>query len=185
MNHNFVSLRPERLYYEPSGTLSLSRTVTLQNGQVVFNVSHERLSRTTSVFDGNGIQLFEFRYQSHWFKQATYSAYSSSGGFSGLGSNMLWEMNRKEHRATNKWNVISFPNRVLGGNSEGLSFRQRHRGRLGGELLRGGQVVATVERTSMWSKKYIIEVSSGIDMALVVGIVAAVEDKIRNESSAT
>jgi hypothetical protein len=185
VNHGVVSLKHERLRYEPSDTYWTSRIVTRQNGPVAFNVNHKRCSRTTSVCDGNGIQLFEFRYKPHWFKQATYSAYSSCGGFNGLGSNRLWEMNHTDQSARSKWNVISFTDSAPGKPFEGLSYRQKHRGRLAGELLRGGQVMATVERTSIWSRKYDIEGSPGIDMALVVGIEAAVDDKIGNEGSAT
>jgi hypothetical protein len=94
-------------------------------------------------------------------------------------------MNRKSDPATIKNNVISFANSLAGEGTEGLEYIQKHRGRLSGELVRGGQVVVRVERMGIWSNKYIIDVSPGADMALVVGIVAAVEDKIRNESSAT
>jgi hypothetical protein len=184
INRNYISPKSERLYYRPSGTWSLSKDVTLAHGQVAFKVIHGRGSRTTKVCDGDGAQLFQLRSETHWFKPSTYYAHSPIGGFNGFGSNNLWQMNRKSDPATTKTNVISVSNNFASRNMGDLEYRQKYRGRLGGELVRGGQVVVRVERTSMWSKKYIIDVTPGIDMAMVVGIVAAVDDKIRNESSA-
>lgn len=182
---NYISSKPERLHYEPLGSCSLSKRVISSHGQVAFEVIHSRMSRTTDVSDGNGAQLFMFRFEPHWFKPSTYYAHSPFGGSNDFGLNGLWQMNRKSDPATAKKSVISFVNRAAGGRMDVLEYKQRQRGRLGGELLRGGQVVARVERTGIWSKKYIIDVSPGADMALVVGIVAAVDNKTRNEGSAT
>jgi hypothetical protein len=185
-SHNYIASQPERLFYVPTGMFSASRTVTLSTGQVLFKVNPERRrSRTTSVRDASGTPLFEFRFEPHWFKQNTYSAYSTLNGFNEFGSTQLWEMSGRDQRATNKWKVISFPIGASVSKFRGLAYRQRYRGRLGGELLRGELVVAKVEKTSMWSKKYVIDVPPGIDMALVVSIMAAVEYKLRNEGGAT
>jgi hypothetical protein len=165
---------------------STSRTVTLSHGQVLFKVTPgRRRSRTTGIRDASGTPLFEFHFEPHWFKQDTYSAYSLSRGFNGFGSSLLWEMNRKDQPATSKWNVVSFPIGSPVSNFGNLIYRQRFRGRVGGELLRDGMVVAKVDRTSIWSKKYVIDIPPGVDMALFVGIVAAVEDKLSNEGGAT
>jgi hypothetical protein len=185
INRTYITSRPERLYYKPCSRWSLSKNVTFSHGQVLFRVDHSRGSRTTSVCDGHGAKIFLFRSEPHWFKPSTYYAHSPLGGFNGFDSNSLWQMNRKSDPATAKTSVISFANGVASGRIEVLEYKQSHRGRLGGELIKGGQVVARVERTGMWSTKCAIDISRGADMALVIGIVAAVDDKIRNESSAT
>jgi hypothetical protein len=185
-SHSYIAPQPEQLFYESTGIFSASRLVTLSHGQVLFKVTPERgRSRTTSVCDASGTPLFEFRFETHWFKPDTYSAYSLLSGVSRFNSNLLWEMNRKDHRATSKCNMVSVATGAPGNNSGDLIYRQRYRGRIGGELLRGGLVLAKVDRISMWSKKYVIEVLPHIDMALVVGIVAAVEHKVKNEGGAT
>lgn len=94
-------------------------------------------------------------------------------------------MNRKSDSATSTGSIITCAHGTIAGGIDFLEYEQRFRGRLRGELTRGGQIVARVARTGMFSTNYVINISSGVDLALVIRIVAAVDDKIRNESSAT
>jgi uncharacterized protein YxjI len=169
---NFIARKEETLIMK-SESFSRSWKISLHDGTPIMTVKGEHLSAShrKTVLDPQGQKLGQIRRQT-WSFTSTYYAEASEGG------PRLWELKSHMGFPTSK-NTVSFANAAGDGKSAELNFKKKGFGASGVVTL-AGQDVAIVEKKH-WKMRteYHITVAPGLDMFLPIGLMVALDDKIR------
>ncbi|KAF2668090.1 hypothetical protein BT63DRAFT_426919 [Microthyrium microscopicum] len=173
VNTDFIANKTETIILSTE-PLSRDWRVSLHDGTPLLTIIGESMSashrKTVSTPDGQ--TLYQIRRQL-WSMGNTYYAERTEDG------PKLWEL--ESHSGfTGQKHKLMFNNVAAGGQPAMLDFKNRKMGGISGEVKLIDQSVANIElKRGLLKKDYYVTVAQGVDMSLLVGMVVAIEDRMK------
>lgn len=158
---------------------SKSMTATSANGQALFRIQSETLSRSyrKTVIDGStNSTLYQIRREDPGTGTRRYYAQSSDTG------PRLFETEARTRLMHQSQIVVTLTNQADASHPTAeLGFTPASRGKTGNFLLNGEEVVIVEQVSLNVGGEYELTVAAGLDPALIVGVMVAMVDQMKTQ----